>query len=133
MTKMLRVGWFLLVGEGPNTVSESTVSNPELTEFFGFHQVLRRELSEFLPAYYSCAKANSPSFAQNSLSLPQNSVSSLFRNSTVETVFCPFPNWTWVYAERCLRDACVMVGWGSRERGVDSRGFCNNEDDATMK
>ena len=36
------------LGSGPNTVSGSTVSNTEL--------------SEFLSAYYLCAKANSPSF-----------------------------------------------------------------------
>ena len=81
------------VGNGPNTVSESTVSNTELGEFFGPHRALGRELSEFLSAYYVCvcAKANSPSFSQNSPSLLQNSVSSLFRNSTLETVFRPFP------------------------------------------
>ena len=49
------------------------------------------ELSEFLSASYLCAKASSPSFSQNSPSLLQNSVSSLFRNSTLETVFRPFP------------------------------------------
>ena len=64
----------------PNSVSLSG-----LTEFRG------GELSEFLSAYYLCAKAKSPSFSQNSPSLPQNSVSSLFRNSTLETVFRPFP------------------------------------------
>ena len=68
---------YSLIGNGPNTVSESTVSNTEL--------------SEFLSAYYLCAKANSPSFSQNSPSLPRNSVSSLLRNSTLETVFRPFP------------------------------------------
>ena len=41
-----------------------------------------------------CAKANSPSFSQNSPSLPQNSVSSVLRNSTLETVFRPFPSYT---------------------------------------
>ena len=41
-------------------------------------------------APYLCAKANSPSFSQNSTRLPQNSVSSVFRNSTLETVFCLF-------------------------------------------
>ena len=61
-------------GNGPNTVSESTVSNTELSEFFGAHRVPGRELSEFLSAYYLCAKANSPSLSQNSPSLPQNSV-----------------------------------------------------------
>ena len=39
------------LGNGPNTVSESTVSNTELSEFFGSQQVLGRELSEFLSAY----------------------------------------------------------------------------------
>ena len=78
------------LGNGPNTVSESTVSNTGLSEFFGPRRVPRRELSEFCWAYDLCAKANSPSFPQNSPSLPQNSVSSLFRNSTLETVFRPF-------------------------------------------
>ena len=78
-------------GHGPNTVSESTVSNTELSVFFCPHRVPGRGLSEFLSANYVCEKANSPSFWQNSPSLPQNSVSSLFRNSTLETVFRPFP------------------------------------------
>ena len=69
------------LGDGPNTVSESTVSNTELGEFSFSQRVPGRELSEFL----------SPSSLQNSPSLPQNSVSSLFQNSTLETVFRPFP------------------------------------------
>ena len=67
----------------PSMVSEGTVSNTKLSESFWPFE-LRGELSEFLSAYYLCVKANSPS-------LPQNSVSSLFRNSTLETVFHPFP------------------------------------------
>ena len=39
-------------GNGPHTVSESTVSNTELSEFFGPHRVPGRELSEFLSAYF---------------------------------------------------------------------------------
>ena len=65
-------------GKGNNTVRrraeygfESTVSNTELSEFFGPHQVLERELSEFLSSFYLCANANSPSFSQNSPSLPK--------------------------------------------------------------
>ena len=54
------------IGNGLNTVSESTVSNTELSEFFWAHWVLGSELSEFLSPYYLCAKANSPSFSQNS-------------------------------------------------------------------
>ena len=68
------------IGNGPNTVSESTVSNTELSEFFGAHWVPGSELSEFLSVYYLCVNANSPSLSQNSPSLPQNSVSSLLRN-----------------------------------------------------
>ena len=47
---------------GPNTVSESTVLDTELSEFFCPHQVARRELGELLSAYYLCAKADSLSF-----------------------------------------------------------------------
>ena len=82
-----------IFGNGPNTVSESTVSNTELSEFFGPHRVPGRGLSEFLSAYCLSTKVNSPSFSRNSPSLPQNSVSSLFRNSTLETVFYPFPKY----------------------------------------
>ena len=62
------------IGDGPNTVSKSTVSNTELSEFFCPHRAPGKELSEFLSAYYLCDKANSPSFSQNSPSLPQNLV-----------------------------------------------------------
>ena len=55
-------------------VSESTVSNTELSEFFGPHRAPGRELGELLSAYYLWAKANSPSVSQNSPSLVQNSV-----------------------------------------------------------
>ena len=50
-----------------------------------------REISEFCSAYCLCAKASSPSFSSPSLEYRENSVSSLFRNSTLETVFRPFP------------------------------------------
>ena len=80
----------LSFGNEPNTVSGSTVSNTELSEFFGAHWVPGSELSEFLSAYHLCAKAISPSSSQNSPSLPQDSMSSLFRNSTLETVCRPF-------------------------------------------
>ena len=82
------------IRDGPNTVSESTVSNTELSEFLCPHRVPGRELSEFLSAYYLCATVNSPSFSPKSPSLPQNSVSSLFRNSTLETVFGPLAKTT---------------------------------------
>ena len=56
---------------------------PNSMSFFGPHWVP----GEFLSAYDLCAKANSPSFSQNAPSLPQSSVSSLFRNSTLEAGF----------------------------------------------
>ena len=59
------------IGDGPNTVSESTVSNTELSEFFCPHRVPGGELSKFLLAYYLCAKANSPSLPQNSVRLSE--------------------------------------------------------------
>ena len=43
-------------------------------DFFCAHRVPGRELSEFLSAFYLCAKANSLSFSQNSPSLPQSPV-----------------------------------------------------------
>ena len=47
-------------GDRPNIVLESTVLNTKLSEFCP-HRVPGGELSEFLSAYYLCAKANSPS------------------------------------------------------------------------
>ena len=56
-------------------VSESTVSNTELSESFGPLRAPGRELSAFCSAYYLCVTANSPSFSQNSPRLLQNSLS----------------------------------------------------------
>ena len=78
-----------IFGDGPNTLSESTVSNTELSEFFGPHRVSGRELSEFLSAYYLCAKANSPTFSQNSPSLLQNSV--LAKQYSARFLYFPAP------------------------------------------
>ena len=64
-------------------MSESTVSNTELSEFSGPHRGPGRELSEFLSAYDLCANANSPSLSQNSPSLGQNSVSPLFSETVL--------------------------------------------------
>ena len=88
--------------DGPNTVSESTASNTELSELLVPHRVPGAELSEILSGYSLCAKANSPSMSENSPSLPQNSVSSLFRNSTLETVIRPFPMSWQAYLEITL-------------------------------
>ena len=50
------------VRNGPNTVSGSTVSNTEITEFFCPHRVPGRELSEFLSAYYFVCKSELTEF-----------------------------------------------------------------------
>ena len=52
-------------GNGPNTVSESTVSSTELSEFLlAFTEFWGESHSEFLSEYHLCAKANSQSFAE---------------------------------------------------------------------
>ena len=68
---------------------------------FSPHWVLGRELIEFLSAICLCAKANLPSFLQNSPGLPQSSVSYLFRNSTHETVPFDLRDYIqWLYSGR---------------------------------
>ena len=76
----------LLFGGGPNTVSESTVSNTELSEFFGPHRVPGGKLSEFLRAYYLCAKANSPSLPQNSVRLSEFSSPKQYSRNSIPPV-----------------------------------------------
>ena len=84
---------------GPNTVSGSTVSNTELSEFFGAHRVLGSELSEFLSAYYLCQSELTEFFAEltefaaelSEFSLPkqysQNSIPPVASNLS-----CGFPS-----------------------------------------
>ena len=48
--------------DGPTTVSESTVSNTELSEFFLALAEFWGQLSEFFSAFYLCAKVNTPTF-----------------------------------------------------------------------
>ena len=110
---MLKVGNPPFIGDGPNTVSESTVSNTELSEFVGPRGVLGRAQWAPLSQFFVCAKASSPSFSQSSPSLPQNSLSP-FWNSPLETIFRPFPtqksqriNW---------RSNLLLVTPGTRER-----------------
>ena len=76
-------------------------------------------LTEFRGANF-CAKANSPSFSQNSPSLPQNSVSSLLRNSTLETVFRPFPIKHWS-SLRVLHNHCTIMKAGRFRRTASIR------------
>ena len=57
-------------GNGPNTVSESTVSNTELSEFLALTEFRGENSVSSSQTIIFCAKANSPSFSQNSPSLP---------------------------------------------------------------
>ena len=70
--------------------------NEELSEFFGPHRVPGREISEFLSASYLCDKTKSPSFSQNSPSLPQNSVRlsefSSLKQYSRNSIPLPFPS-----------------------------------------
>ena len=68
----------LTFGDWPNAVSESTFSN--LTELWG-------ENSESSSLPVICVQKRTHRVSQNSLTLPKSSVSSLLRNSTLETVF----------------------------------------------
>ena len=76
------VKWGGDFGDGPNTVSESTVSKTKLSKFLWSSPSSGQRLN---------AKPNSPHFLAELAELLQNSVSSLFRKSTLETVFCLFP------------------------------------------
>ena len=101
------------LGNGPNTVSGSTVSNTELSEFFDPHRVPGRELSEFLSAFYFCAKANSPSFSENSPSLPRNSVRlsefSSPKQYSRNSIPLPFPSPRDTRAVRGVFQKCYVV------------------------
>ena len=55
--------FFGLIFRSLNTVSESTVSNTELSEFFfGADRAPASELSEFLSAYHLCAQSELTEF-----------------------------------------------------------------------
>ena len=81
------------IGNGPNTVSESMASKTELSEFFGPHRVPGRELSEFLSAFFFGVKMGTHwvYFTELAEFATELSEFSIFRNSTLETVFRPFP------------------------------------------
>ena len=77
-------------GNGPNTVSERTVSNTELIEFFGPHRVVGRELSEFSQPIICVPKRTHRVFCRTHRICRKTQwgwVSSFLRNSTLETVF----------------------------------------------
>ena len=81
ISKKAPTGNTKLLGDGPNAVSESTVSDIDLTE------LSLTELRGENSACIVCQSELTEYFLQDSLSLPQNSVSSLFRQSALETVF----------------------------------------------
>ena len=75
----------ILLGNGPNTVSESTVSNANSVSFSGLTEFRRaNSVSSFQPFLFCVPKRTHRVFSQNS-------PSSLFRNNALETVFRPFP------------------------------------------
>ena len=86
------------IGNGPNTVSESTVSNTELNEFFGPHRVPaeRNSVSSFQPSI-CVPKRTHRVFPRTHRVRGKNSVSSLFRNTILETLFHPLPKSRLVY------------------------------------
>ena len=85
-------GAFFLSGTGRIRFRGVRFQTPNSVSFFWLTELRgANSVSSSQPIIFLCAKADSPSFSQNSPSLPQNSVSSLFRNSTLETVFRPFP------------------------------------------
>ena len=73
------------VGDGPNTVSESTVSNTKLSEFVLVLAEFRGEgsvsSSEPISVCVCVCQSKLTEFFAELTELPQNSVSSLFRNS----------------------------------------------------
>ena len=126
-------------------VSESTVSNAELSEFFLPSPSSGERASEFLSAYYLCDKANSPSFSQNSPSLPQNSVrlsefsspKQYSRNSIppvsyitwsrryAERIWGDFFFWSGEFQENCRRisQRILMANFDSEFVGLVFQGF----------
>ena len=54
----------MILAGGTNTVLESTVSNTELSEFFGPHRAPGTELSEFLSLFFTCESDITEFFAE---------------------------------------------------------------------
>ena len=75
---------------------------PSSVSFFYAHRVPGRELSEFLSAYFLCAKANSPSFFSRTHQVCPKTQWVLFRNSTLETVFRLFPKKSWTKIDNTI-------------------------------
>ena len=81
-------------GNGPNTVSESTASNTELSEFFGPHRAPGRELSEFLSAYDLCQSEVTEFFAELTefaAELSQSSLPKQYSRNSIPPAFRPLP------------------------------------------
>ena len=91
-----------------------------LTEFRGANSVSSSQ------PIIGCVNANSPSFSQNSPSLPQNSVSSLLRNSTLETVFRPFPNLEKAVCNQEHMSFIFFTFFTFLAHGVESECSCKN-------
>ena len=77
---------------GSNTVSESMVSNAKLSEFLALTEFRGESSMSSSQPITVCANTNSRSFSQNSPCLPENSISLLFQNPILDTLFRPFSN-----------------------------------------
>ena len=110
---------------------EHGFKTPNSVSFFDPHRVPGGKLSEFLSAYYLCAKANSPSFSQNSPSLLQNSVRlsefsspKQYSRNSILPVFnkweaAPSPSFCWFRVKTfCQKNSRRL--WRSRRRKSSS-------------
>ena len=93
----------------------SSVSFLGLTEFQGANAV-----SSSQPIICVPKRTHRVFFSQNSPSLPRNSVSSLLRNSTLETVLRPFP-----ILEAFLEGSLIGILLLGGERGGGEPGICD--------
>ena len=91
-------------------ISQSTASNIGLSEFFGPHRVLGRELSELRAAYYLCAEANSPSFFAELTELPPSSVSSLLSETVLSKEYSALLLIKAIWAGQCRGQARPLPG-----------------------
>ena len=89
------IWWSPFLRNEPNTVSGSTVSNTELSEFLGLTEFRGASSVSSSQPIICVPKRTHRVFRRTHRVRPKTqwgSVSSLLRNSTLETVFRPFPN-----------------------------------------
>ena len=95
----------LTVRSRADTVSESTVSNPEVSENFEPHRVPGTELSEFMSAYVCQSELTEFFIAELTEFALELGELYLFRDSTLEAVLRLFPS----SPLRCLLDLLLHL------------------------